>query len=363
MFGLLLLTKCFNESSSANTTQQKHTAQQHTDFAVALRMEGLIDLAILSFEDAVRISPTNATMLTNLGLALLDPAHRSRTHRTFEEGMELFGKAVAVDPSASAIAERMLYLAHCTDGIKCPAAFHHMRNYSHSLQIPRQIHQTWATTELPPMFLSLARQVRALHPEWEYRLWTDADIRQFVLSNFRHFSDAFFALPLKIMRIDMFRYMLMFIHGGVYLDLDYELFKPIDAFIADCDLLLPAEDDDVNAPNHLAQQLLASVPGHTFWSDVIRSVLELPPEQIRRLSDPVNDTGPHLVTRVHRRSPSKYAAKVPRRNFFCPEACPHRIPIPKESYGIHHCAATWREGAPGKADGVLDARWFDQPVF
>jgi mannosyltransferase OCH1-like enzyme len=215
------------------------------------------------------------------------------------------------------------------------------------------------------MFSFLARRIRVLHPTWEYRLWTDDDIDHFVRAHFSHYVDAFFALPKKIMRIDVFRYMLMFVHGGVYIDLDYELFKPIEAFVQDCDLLLPAEDDNVDAPNHLAQQLLASAPGHIFWADVIRSVLELPPGQIQRLADPVNDTGPHLVTRVHRRNPSRYAAKVPRRNFFCPEACPHSTPIPKEAYGIHHCAATWRgEGAAlNKLDGMVDARWFDQPVF
>jgi len=216
----------------------------------------------------------------------------------------------------------------------------HCDEYRFDKGIPRIIHQTWKTGKLPRKFVKNQEAILALHPRWEYRLWTDKDIDVFVDTHFPSLSSKFQALPLKIMKIDMFRYMLMYVHGGVYVDLDYKFFKPLDAWVADCDLLIPAENDNVNAPNFLGQGLLASCPEHLFWQDVIKEVFDRTAEELWRLVDPVDDTGPHLITRVFKRNPERYGIKISKRVFFCPP--PRGRPIPEESYGIHECAGTWR---------------------
>src|SRR5438105_9445997 len=41
--------------------------------------------------------------------------------------------------------------------------------------IPKLIHQTAKTAEIPEKWRVYQKKVRALHPGWGYRLWTDED--------------------------------------------------------------------------------------------------------------------------------------------------------------------------------------------
>jgi hypothetical protein len=43
--------------------------------------------------------------------------------------------------------------------------------------IPRIIHQTWKTADVPPRFAAWRESWARLHPGWQHRLWTDEDNR------------------------------------------------------------------------------------------------------------------------------------------------------------------------------------------
>jgi mannosyltransferase OCH1-like enzyme len=46
--------------------------------------------------------------------------------------------------------------------------------------IPKLIHLTWKTKELPPVFEALVSKMRTLHPDWSIKIWTDAEMMEFV---------------------------------------------------------------------------------------------------------------------------------------------------------------------------------------
>ncbi|MFZ0930337.1 MAG: glycosyltransferase, partial [Syntrophobacteraceae bacterium] len=94
--------------------------------------------------------------------------------------------------------------------------------------IPKLIHQTAKTHELPSEWRRFQQIVRELHPAWEYRLWTDEDNDAFVKKEYLNFLPVFRAFSKGIMRADVIRYLIMYRIGGLYLDLDYEMLKPFD---------------------------------------------------------------------------------------------------------------------------------------
>ena len=91
--------------------------------------------------------------------------------------------------------------------------------------IPKIIHQTWKTDIPPSKWIPFIEKVKKLNPEWEYILWTDADNDEFVKTNFPDFYNVFNNFSRGIMRADVIRYLIMYKIGGVYLDLDYEVFE------------------------------------------------------------------------------------------------------------------------------------------
>jgi mannosyltransferase OCH1-like enzyme len=104
--------------------------------------------------------------------------------------------------------------------------------------IPKIIHQTYKEVDnLPPVYKSCQDKIKALHLDWEYKFWTDADMYAEVLEFFPDLYPIFMKLPRKILQIDVFRYCLMWKYGGLYADLDYRFVKTFD--LLDTRVILP----------------------------------------------------------------------------------------------------------------------------
>mgnify|MGYP002758846689 FL=1 len=86
-------------------------------------------------------------------------------------------------------------------------------------RIPRIIHQTWKTEELPPQWAEVREGCARLMPDYEYMLWTDAISRQFIEKEYPWFLPTFDAYPYNIQRADAIRYFVLHKYGGVYMDL------------------------------------------------------------------------------------------------------------------------------------------------
>ena len=203
-----------------------------------------------------------------------------------------------------------------------------------------------ANNDIPAYLQSSREETIRLHPApaWQHHLWTDDEIFSFVRETFPHYWKPFSQLPKNIMRIDIFRYMLLWDRGGVYADLDFHLHKPIDDLISDCTLVLPAESENVNSISYCGQHFLASCPKHVFWEDCLKACLERPESEILSQQDPIEVTGPNFVTRIWRANREKYKAKIPMRVYLAPPTgyMYSGMPLPALSYGIHECHGTWR---------------------
>ncbi len=88
--------------------------------------------------------------------------------------------------------------------------------------IPLKIYQTWFTKELPPKMKDNVEKLRKDNPEFEYNLFDDKDCRNFIK---KYFSDdvlnAFDSLIPGAFKADLWRYCVLYINGGIYLDIKY----------------------------------------------------------------------------------------------------------------------------------------------
>ena len=170
------------------------------------------------------------------------------------------------------------------------------------MSIPRIIHQTWKSVEVPARFQAAAQSWRDRHPGWEYVLWTDADIDRFVRDHFPQIVPLFRRYPDQIQRVDAFRYLLLQRVGGVYADLDIECLRSFDALRAH-PVVLPR-----TAPVGLSNDLMLAEPGHPLFQALIDGL----PRRVSRLAalvDPASLPGAAdhrlvYITRVHRQARS-----------------------------------------------------------
>jgi mannosyltransferase OCH1-like enzyme len=156
--------------------------------------------------------------------------------------------------------------------------------------IPKIIHQTFYDRKLPPELQSSVAALRALNPGWEYRFYDDNDIAVFIQGNYPPEVWRYFERIDKrygAARADLFRYLLMYKVGGVYLDIKSAAVQPLDSGLRVDDKFLLSKwvtaDGAFAWGNHeelrhiaggeYQQWYIACASGHPFLKAVVESVL------------------------------------------------------------------------------------------
>jgi inositol phosphorylceramide mannosyltransferase catalytic subunit len=102
----------------------------------------------------------------------------------------------------------------------------------------RNIHQMWKTPKLPAGVKTYQLSWKKHHPNWAYVFWTDSAIQEFLSTEFSWFLPIYNTYPYDIQRVDAARYFILYTFGGIYADIDYEVFAPVDECCKSYDVAL-----------------------------------------------------------------------------------------------------------------------------
>jgi len=132
------------------------------------------------------------------------------------------------------------------------------------INIPKKIHQIWLGGDIPDKYRRLISTWREKNPDWEYRLWTDSDIENFGLSNI----DKFNSISNLGAKSDIFRYEILYRHGGLYIDTDFECLSSFDDLLY---LDFFAGTGHVSSPE-VFNGLIACKPEHSLIKKLIDDI-------------------------------------------------------------------------------------------
>lgn len=168
--------------------------------------------------------------------------------------------------------------------------------------IPRVIHQTWRDADPPAPLAALARTWRRLHPDWQWRLWTDADNRAFVAEHHPDFLAFYDAYPHPIQRVDAVRYLILQRLGGVFVDLDFEAVRPIDELLTSACVFGREPQENCVARGRdliVSNAFMAAAPGHPFMADLADGLAVARPRSADANTAILETTGPFYLTARH----------------------------------------------------------------
>jgi hypothetical protein len=194
------------------------------------------------------------------------------------------------------------------------------------LYIPRVLWQTVRDrNNLTPEIQACATALRTTNPTWDYRIFDDRSQLEFLEAVC---SDRFMRAYRRIApeygaaRADLFRYVVIFLHGGAYFDSKSGTSRPLDEILRDDDEFILSQWD--NGPDgkfpgsglgkpltdieggEYEQWVIIARPGHPYLSAVLEQVLEnietFSPYRFGHGAKGVlNLCGPHAYTRtIHR---------------------------------------------------------------
>lgn len=194
------------------------------------------------------------------------------------------------------------------------------------VRIPKIIMQTWKDANVPLRWHSSVEAVKRLMPDWEYVLMTDADNRDFIQKNFPDFLPYYDRFEHPIQRADAIRYCWLALNGGIYMDLDMEILRPLDDLFTNHQGLYLVSSGNIGSV--ITNSFMASTPGHSFWLDVIEEMKKpLPWWCIGKHWVVMNSTGPIMLDRVTKQSKHVYAA-LPGRSIMPCSVCDATCHVP-----------------------------------
>ncbi len=217
--------------------------------------------------------------------------------------------------------------------------------------IPKKIHQIWlGPRPLPECYKVMVATWQQKHPDWEYKMWGNEDIKSLRLDCQALFN----RLTNWGAKSDILRYEILYQYGGVYVDVDIDCMKPFDVLHHTSRLYVGLEGATI------CNALIGAVPGHPLLRACLDELKKIANAAI--LDNPRNVcriTGPDFFTRmflVHVQHDSDRIIAYPC-NFFYPfpftgarrfwaGGSPRdrvmRRYVRPETFAIHYWSGSWR---------------------
>ena len=201
--------------------------------------------------------------------------------------------------------------------------------------IPRILHQTWKTSEVPSELQIYVDSWREHNDfsgrgaeSWRHMFWNDTSAAAFIAREYPSFYPVYRKYRSGVEKADILRYLLLYHYGGVYADLDMEClqsFEPLLRRHSQHFSCVFGAEPHRHANNQgqrnllICNALMISRPRHPFWLAVMKELRE----QVDGLLDwgsltPVDTTGPVFLTRLYEEHPRLFddAIVLPSHVFY-----------------------------------------------
>ena len=155
--------------------------------------------------------------------------------------------------------------------------------------VPRIIHQIWKSHSTPAKWDAARKSCADLHPKeraWTTRLWDDVELREAVAEAALRLAgpgassldsspvakallSAYDSYPNPVQRADISRYAVLYLHGGVYLDLDVQCERRLDTpelALLEKEIVLPR-----TWPTGISNDVIIAAPGSGLLELALRS--------------------------------------------------------------------------------------------
>jgi mannosyltransferase OCH1-like enzyme len=143
--------------------------------------------------------------------------------------------------------------------------------------IPKRIFQTWKYKQISGELQAIVDGWKIHNPSYAYDLMDDDDCIQFIRQNFDEtILKTFRRIVPGALKADFWRYCVLYIHGGVYADLDTLCLNALDQFIDGYEFVTVVDfnTNRQEGRHNLFNSFIACVPRHPIMLGCINRIVE-----------------------------------------------------------------------------------------
>jgi mannosyltransferase OCH1-like enzyme len=135
------------------------------------------------------------------------------------------------------------------------------------MNIPKVIYQTWKTKNLHPLIENIKQEIQNVNSNYKMELFDDDDMDAWIKNNCNEsICEAYNKLHVGAAKADLWRYLILYQNGGVYLDMDSIIYKSLD------ELIQPDESAIISregSRGYFMQWMLVFEKGHPILKSTI----------------------------------------------------------------------------------------------
>ena len=164
--------------------------------------------------------------------------------------------------------------------------------------IPKKIFQTFEHGNFEPQFQFLVDDWKLENPEFEYHFF-DADDRQAFMSHYfkGKVYDSYLRIKPGAFKSDLWRYCVLYVHGGFYADIDSICLGSLNMFVnKDTDFVAGTDLNLGDLEYHnVSNAFIGSVQGHPILKNCINRIVEMIDLEELPAENIMNFCGPGLL--------------------------------------------------------------------
>ena len=221
--------------------------------------------------------------------------------------------------------------------------------------IPKIIHQIWfqGLKNLPQEYELKRRTWTKLNPYYEYIVWDEESMNYIISNIYPQYLKVFNNFKFMHQKIDFFKYLVLYIFGGIYSDMDTVNLNPLDSLLDK----FPNSEIIVGklAVNNVESYMLSGFPEtinngiimgvrkHNIFKELIDSILLNKNKYFTKYSEINNTTGPSFFTKIINKFKNNKIT-ILDSNYL--EPCYSKDPyciVPEIAYADHQHSQSWVE--------------------
>lgn len=163
-------------------------------------------------------------------------------------------------------------------------------------RIPHILHQTYKDTNIPKYYAEFVSTFVKHNPKWSYYFWTDEAARHLIQERHPNLLPTWESYKEEINRADALRYVVLYEFGGIYVDLDFENFRPLDRVTYKYACIFPTEPFEQSAfrfqtPFLINNAIMMCRPKHPFLKQILDNL-----PLFQTMYEKIDSAGPAFVT-------------------------------------------------------------------
>ncbi len=172
--------------------------------------------------------------------------------------------------------------------------------------IPKKFYQTWKTKNLHGEVREIIDKMLDQNPSYGYELYDDSDMFYFIKENYgKDVLKAYEELQIGAAKADLWRYLVLYKNGGVYLDIDSEIYANLDNLLKEDDQAVLSRETNIGL---FVQWCLMFDKNHPILEktivDCILNIRKKDTDDILRI------TGPHVFSKAVKSLNEKYLTNI-----------------------------------------------------